>query len=273
MEAVRRVSWRVAYAGLIGQSYIDRATAVPSGISHSAPWRRTLVAVAGGSSGAAGGSPAVAGCTVVGYTAFGPERSGLAPQPGRGRADRLPLTPAGLAGAVGEVYAIYVAPDWWSTGTGRLLMEAAVASLVSAGYQRAVLWVLDTNARARRFYEKAGWAPDGAANTMAALGGVVEVRYTRPLSLGRPASRRACVAAGLLPQAGVAAGLAAGRLPQKLAGPRGGVQQDRVAGFRVQPQARLGQLDRVLVAGRDGPVGEVIGRWGRYLGKWLGRDS
>ena len=237
MEAVRRVSWRVAYAGLIGQSYIDRATAVPSGISHSAPWRRTLVAVDEG-------APTVVGCTVVGYTAFGPERSGLAPQPGRGRADRLPLTLAGLAGEAGEVYAIYVAPDWWSTGTGRLLMEAAVASLVSAGYRRAVLWVLDTNARARRFYEKAGWAPDGAANTMEGLGGVVEVRYTRPLPL-----------------------------PQELAGPRGGVQQDRVAGFRVQPQARLGQLDRVLVAGRDGPVGEVIGRWGRYLGKWLGRDS
>jgi GNAT superfamily N-acetyltransferase len=183
VEAVRRESWRVAYAGLIGKAYIERATAGPSGISHPAPWRRTLVAVADGSRAAADESPAVAGSSpgVVGYTAFGPERSGLAPQPGRAKTDPLPLTPAGLAGEVGEVYAIYVAPDWWSTGTGRLLMEAAVASLLSAGYRRAVLWVLDTNARARRFYERAGWAPDGAANTMAALGGVVEVRYTRPL--------------------------------------------------------------------------------------------
>lgn len=187
MEAVRRASWRTAYAGLIGQAYIDRATAGLSRISHPAPWRSTLVAVTDGSLGVVEVSPVVTGRVpaVVGYTAFGPERSGFAPQPGttvRATADRPPLTPAGLAGEVGEVYAIYVAPDWWSTGTGRLLMEAAVARLAVAGYRRAVLWVLDTNARARRFYEKAGWAPDGAANTMVALGGVIEVRYTRPLT-------------------------------------------------------------------------------------------
>ena len=187
VEAVRRASWRVAYAGLIGQAYIDRATVGLSRISHPAPWRRTLVAVTDGSPAVTGSSPAGTGgsLAVVGYTAFGPERSGFAPQPattGKATADQAPLTPAGLAGEVGEVYAIYVAPDWWSTGTGRLLLEAAMARLATAGYRRAVLWVLDTNTRARRFYEKAGWAPDGAANTMVALGGVIEVRYTRPVS-------------------------------------------------------------------------------------------
>jgi GNAT superfamily N-acetyltransferase len=186
VEAVRRASWREAYAGLIGQSYIERATSGPSGISHPAPWRRTLIAVSDS------GTPEP---MVVGYTAFGPERSVLGPQrgtTGRAAADRPPLTAAGLAGEAGEVYAIYVAPSWWSTGTGRSLMEAAVAGLVSTGYRRAVLWVLDTNSRARRFYEKAGWAPDGAANTMEALGGVVEVRYIRPLSLRQalPRARR-----------------------------------------------------------------------------------
>ena len=31
-----------------------------------------------------------------------------------------------------------------------------------AGYRRAVLWVLEANDAARRFYETDGWAPDGA---------------------------------------------------------------------------------------------------------------
>ena len=131
------------------------------------------------------------GHAAVGYAAFGPERSLQASVPivpratapaAAGQPPAVPtLTEAGLAGQVGEVYALYVAPDWWSTGTGRSLMSCAVAALTEAGYGRAVLWVLEANARARRFYEKAGWAPDGASNTLDGLGGVVEVRYTRPL--------------------------------------------------------------------------------------------
>jgi len=74
-----------------------------------------------------------------------------------------------------------VIPDWWATGTGRSLMSCAVATLSEAGYQQAVLWVLAANDRARRFYEKAGWLPDGASNVLTGLGSVVEVRYGRPL--------------------------------------------------------------------------------------------
>jgi ribosomal protein S18 acetylase RimI-like enzyme len=91
-----------------------------------------------------------------------------------------PLTQAGLDGEVGELYALYVTPDWWSEGVGRSLMDAVLAALRD-DYQRVVLWVLADNTRARRFYGKAGFAPDGAANEMPALGGVVEVRYARDL--------------------------------------------------------------------------------------------
>lgn len=178
IEEARRASWRAAYAGLIEQRYIDRATAGPSAISHTAPWRRTLVAVPDGAR------------AVVGYAAFGPERSVLtphpvlAPLPGPSSAatgNAPVLTEAGAAGETGEVYAIYVVPSYWSTGTGSSLMAAAVAGLAEQRYQRAVLWVLDANARARRFYEKAGWHADGASNVLAGLGGVLEVRYARPL--------------------------------------------------------------------------------------------
>lgn len=173
IEAVRRASWRAAYAGLIAPEHIERATAGPSGISHPAPWRRTLVAVPDGLA------------AVVGYAAFGPERTVTAPGPGSPSVAAgavPPLTEAGLAGEVGELYAIYTDPAWWSTGTGRSLMAASVRGLQEAGYVRAVLWVLAANARARRFYEIAGWAPDGAENVLAGLGGVLEVRYARSLS-------------------------------------------------------------------------------------------
>jgi GNAT superfamily N-acetyltransferase len=176
---VRRASWQAAYAGLIRQSLLDQATARPPGLFQPPPWRHTLVAVPDS-------DPAV-----VGYASFGPERSlqaflpvtprAIAPA-ATGQASASPgLTEAGLVGQVGEVYALYVAPEWWSTGTGRSLMSCAVAALTDAGYERSVLWVLAANARARRFYEKAGWASDGVSNVLEGLGGVVEVRYTRPL--------------------------------------------------------------------------------------------
>ena len=45
------------------------------------------------------------------------------------------------------------------------------------------LWVVEGNARARRFYEREGWAPDGAAKEDEFGGQVVrEVRYRRRLS-------------------------------------------------------------------------------------------
>lgn len=39
--------------------------------------------------------------------------------------------------------------------------ETAVDSLRALGMRGAILWVLESNARARRFYERAGWRPDG----------------------------------------------------------------------------------------------------------------
>lgn len=82
----------------------------------------------------------------------------------------------------GEVVAIYAAPDVWGTGAGRALMSAAVEGLGEAGYRDAVLWVLDSNVRARRFYELAGWEPDGATKDDVVAGvAVTEVRYRRTL--------------------------------------------------------------------------------------------
>ncbi len=160
---VRRASWLAAYEGIIPAPVIERATAPGGAPDYPPPYRRTLVAEAGE-------RPAV-----IGYASFGPERNVATAADG-------PLTADGLAGLAGELYALYVTPAWWSTGTGRALMGDVLTALEAEGYRRAVLWVLAANVRARRFYERAGFAPDGGRNVLAGLGGVLEVRYARSLA-------------------------------------------------------------------------------------------
>src|SRR4051794_10191904 len=41
-------------------------------------------------------------------------------------------------------------------------MDAASDAFADAGYAGAVLWMLDGNTGAERFYEATGWLPDGA---------------------------------------------------------------------------------------------------------------
>jgi L-amino acid N-acyltransferase YncA len=79
---------------------------------------------------------------------------------------------------VGEVSAIYLRPTIWHRGFGRELMAAALRHLAEAGFTSAILWVLDTNDRARRFYEAGGWWRDGTERTEQIAGARVdEVRY------------------------------------------------------------------------------------------------
>ena len=60
---------------------------------------------------------------------------------------------------VGELHVIYVLPESWGTNAGQLLIEQAHETL-SARFDEAVLTVLETNPRARRFYERNGWTLD-----------------------------------------------------------------------------------------------------------------
>lgn len=62
---------------------------------------------------------------------------------------------------VGEIYAIYVTPEHWREGIGSGLMRRTVEFLAQEDYDFMSLWVLKTNRKARDFYEKAGFVPDG----------------------------------------------------------------------------------------------------------------
>ncbi len=144
-------AWRAAYRGLLPDEYLSSLSVA----ALQETWSQRL---------AGGGDVllAVAGAP-LGFISYG---SG---DPAAGE-------------PTGQVFAFYVHPDRWGTGVGRLLHEAALLTLVDAGHRRVVLWVLDTNERARRCYEHLGWWPDGATQ-VEALGGVqVSVlRYVRQL--------------------------------------------------------------------------------------------
>ncbi len=54
-----------------------------------------------------------------------------------------------------ELRGLYVRMAWWGTGLGDQLLSHAL------GDRPAMLWVLDGNDRARRFYERHGFTLDG----------------------------------------------------------------------------------------------------------------
>ena len=82
------------------------------------------------------------------------------------------------ADAEAELFAIYVLPGAWGTGAGTALMRAGLEAMRLRASGDAVLWVLDDNPRARRFYEREGWALDGERKEDEYLGvRVPEVRY------------------------------------------------------------------------------------------------
>lgn len=80
--------------------------------------------------------------------------------------------------ATADVEAIYLDPRFWRQGIGRRLLQAVDDDIRSAGFTEATLWVLDTNERGRRFYEAAGWQPDGATKVEERPAGTLnEIRY------------------------------------------------------------------------------------------------
>ena len=82
----------------------------------------------------------------------------------------------------GELYAIYVHPAHWGEGYGHELMVGVEAALIEEGFDQVLLWVLDTNIRARHFYERQGWNL-GKSVKLEEIGGVqvTEVCYVKDL--------------------------------------------------------------------------------------------
>lgn len=71
-----------------------------------------------------------------------------------------PSRDADAAADVAELFALYADPARWGTGSGRALMAHVIADLSGRGMAEITLWVLASNARARRFYGIAGFRAD-----------------------------------------------------------------------------------------------------------------
>jgi ribosomal protein S18 acetylase RimI-like enzyme len=126
-------SWQAAYRGQLTDDYLDGLKVEDRLEQHrqalEAPGEhRTWIAEDGG---------------VVGFAVTGPSQDADAD-------DRT-----------GELYAVYVDPGSFGHGVGKALCDRALADLRERGFRTATLWVLETNAGARRFYEREGWAADG----------------------------------------------------------------------------------------------------------------
>ena len=72
-----------------------------------------------------------------------------------------------------ELTTLYLRAARHGSGLGQELLDAVL------GDRPASLWVAEDNPRARRFYARNGFAPDGARQTLALWEGLVEVRLVR----------------------------------------------------------------------------------------------
>ena len=86
----------------------------------------------------------------------------------------------------GEIWGIYLSPEYWRKGIGRFLSEQGEAMLVSRGRSFATLWVLEANDQTRRFYEAMGFETDGATKQLNLGAPLTAVRYRKKLKDAEP---------------------------------------------------------------------------------------
>lgn len=82
-----------------------------------------------------------------------------------------------------QLHYLYVRQNVAATGVGRALMDAVLVRVQAGGYKILSVWVLRDNLRARRFYQAAGFQPDGTEEdhrhpTVTVV--MRSVRYRRP---------------------------------------------------------------------------------------------
>ena len=126
ISAVHDASWRQVYTGVIPHKALDTMVR-----RRDAKWwmraivnsTRVIVLEAAGQ--------------IVGYATFGSNRVAALPQQG-------------------EVYELYLLPEYQGVGLGKKLFIAARQELASLGMKSCVVWTLEDNHSAMEFYRNAG---------------------------------------------------------------------------------------------------------------------
>lgn len=134
--------WHEVYAGVVSAAYLEKLT-LEKCEQIAFQWRDSiLVAKDAG--------------RVVGFAGYGSDRN-------------VPNA--------GELFALYVLPEYWGTGVAKQLFNAVSEQL--SPFRTVGLWVLKENARAIRFYEKCGFSATGEEQVLPSVG-ATEIRMKRP---------------------------------------------------------------------------------------------
>ena len=91
---------------------------------------------------------------------------------------------AGTKSTIGEIWALYIAPEHWRQGAGLALWDGARDGLKDEGCTQVTLWVLVDNEKALQFYEQAaGFKREMASLRTTAFGStkLEEIRLKRPI--------------------------------------------------------------------------------------------
>ncbi len=142
---IYEVSWKFAYKELLPQKYLDNLSADQWANMLDMPNRHSLIAELGGK--------------MIGIASYGGSRDIEDEKRG-------------------EIYSIYLLPQYIGNSYGKHLISAVIAQLQVLGYKSIFLWVLKDNLRARRFYEKTGFVCSNKSKKVE-IGGktVTEVQY------------------------------------------------------------------------------------------------
>lgn len=143
---VQAVAWRTAYRSLLPPAVLDEW-------DEDAAAQTWAAAIGTPPTPGHGVLVAIERDQVVGFAAFGPAE--LTAEEG-----------GHPAGPTTEVAPLLVEPRWGRRGHGSRLL-AAVADLARAtGAARLQIWFPEEDRASARFFESAGWAPDGWARTL-----------------------------------------------------------------------------------------------------------
>jgi len=127
-------TWRAAYAGIVPDAYLVSMTESKQALQ----WNHMIRRATAPEAVLTAESADVPGGRIVGFGSCGRAR-------GQGTASP----------ESGEIFTLYVTPDWQGRGIGRLLVEGLFVQMQGSGLSEAVLWVLSDNP-ARFFYEGLG---------------------------------------------------------------------------------------------------------------------
>ncbi len=119
-------SWHETYTNLVDSEYMKSIT-LEKCIKAAQKWRKNILVAKDGDK-------------VIGFVGYGAYRDATLPEHG-------------------EVYAIYVLEEYHGLKVGYALMNAALENL--SDYKKIAVWVLKSNKKAIRFYERYGFIFDG----------------------------------------------------------------------------------------------------------------